>query len=296
VLQAAGQEARGQPPGLYSQPETRFLDATNALSRLSPELYQEYVAAHPVFNRMPEWANSPYQPAPGSAAYQAELTRLLVQEANRVARDLDLPEQTPITEANAIEVEPCPLGFAKRLKAVGKLVTRNYIYQVGVGYKFSFLTRTRLKEEDDQLKATYLEPIGQLDTNGALKLATQFLARASMDVAALGSNCEAQVRAERDSRDKQHFVPLYTITWKERAGSETPHFDAATGRLIVGTKAAVASVELFLPTKSLRQLRVIKSEYILRPPLEITNSDFLNLPDSPPARSLQDFVRPPPPK
>jgi len=53
-------------------------------------------------------------------------------------------------------------------------------------------------------------------------------------------------------------VPLYWITWSEKS----------KGR-------GGASVELCLPTKTLLQMHVNKSEYILRQPLLVANLDDL---------------------
>jgi hypothetical protein len=42
----------------------------------------------------------------------------------------------------------------------------------------------------------------------------------------------------------------------------------------------MASVALFMPTKTLLQLRVEDTQYILRKPLQITNLDFLLSPSN----------------
>lgn len=217
----------------------------------------------------------------GSPAYREEVSRLLLQEANRVARELSLPEKTPISETNVIKVTIYPPRLAKNMEAVGNVITTNFTYYVSVGYKFSALTRTHLQQEDNQLKSKYILPIGQMDTNAAFQLATQFLNAASMDVAALNRDCDVRIDiAVTDGQDNEHFVPLYSISWVKRGKQEMP--------------GNAASVELFLPTKSLRQLHVNKSEYILRQTLQITNPDFLNLPTNGPTRQFAPFRRPPP--
>jgi hypothetical protein len=216
---------------------------------------------------MPPWMNAsslqlgkPFMS--GSPAYRKEVLQLLVQEANRVARELNLPEQLPITETNLISTSIYPPRIAKNLRAIGKIATSNYTYYVSVGNKFSFLVRTHLQQEDNQLKAKYILPINQMDTNAAYQLATQFLTAASMDVAALNRDCDVRMNtATTSGQDDQHFVPLYSISWVNRGKQEMP--------------GNAASVELFLPTKSLRQLHVNKSEYILRTPLQITNLDYV---------------------
>jgi hypothetical protein len=57
----------------------------------------------------------------------------------------------------------------------------------------------------------------------------------------------------------KHFVPLYWVYWSERQKGER----------------GGASVELCLATKTLLQMHVNKSDYILRQPLQIENLDFL---------------------
>lgn len=57
---------------------------------------------------------------------------------------------------------------------------------------------------------------------------------------------------------KQRFTPIYVVSWLTKG---KPHYSAGGG----------ASVELFLPTKTLLSLRVEDSKYILRPPLVVTN-------------------------
>jgi len=216
-----------------------------------------------------------------SPAYREEVSRLLLQEANRVARELSLPEKMPISGTNVIKMTIYPPRLARNMGAVGNVITTNFIYYVSVGYKSSALTRTHLEQEDNQLKSKYVLPISQMDTNAAFQLATQFLAAASMDVVALNRDCDVRIHAAMTSgQDDEHFVPLYSISWVTKGKQEMP--------------GNAASVELFLPTKSLRQMHVNKSEYILRQPLQITNPDFLNLPTNGPARQFAPFGRPPP--
>jgi hypothetical protein len=237
------------------------------------------------FRPVPHWmgGTSPQQGRfffSGSPAYREEVSRLLLQEANRVARELNLPEKMPISGTNVIKVTIYPPRLAKNVQGIGNVVTSNYTYFVSVGYKFSALTRTHLQQEDNQLKSKYILPISQMDTNAAYQLATQFLSAASMDFAALNRDCKVHISVAMAGQDEDHFVPLYFISWVEK-GKE--------GRL-----DNAASVELFLPTKSLRQLHVNKSEYILCRPLRITNPDFLSLPTNGPPRQFRNFGLPPP--
>ncbi len=144
---------------------------------------------------------------------------------------------------------------------MGNITSSNYTYYISVSNKFSYLAKRNLESGYDQLRAHYLWPTSQLDTNGAYQLATQFLRAASMDIAALNSNCVVKIDAlTPEGKGGKHFVPVYWIYWLARGGQGY---------------GPAAVVELFLPTKTIRQLRVNQSEYILRKPLQITNLDFL---------------------
>lgn len=192
-------------------------------------------------------------------AYQNEALSLIIKEANLVAQEMNLQEELPIVETNLLEAYISPPLLAQGSKALGNITTSNYTYYVTVGNKFSFLVRTRLVEDENKARSKYQWPISQIDTNAAYLLATQFLKATSMDVDALNTNCALTVKASLpEDENSKKFVPLYWIIWSEKNKSR-----------------GGASVELCLPTKSLLQMHVNKSEYILRTPLQITNVDFL---------------------
>ena len=80
---------------------------------------------------------------------------------------------------------------------------------------------------------------------------------ASMDVKALNRDCKLTIRVfTPEGEHGSHFVPIYWVSWG------------------IGDKP-VASVELFEPTKTLRQMHVNGPKYILRQPSQVTNLDFL---------------------
>ena len=196
-----------------------------------------------------------------TAAYRKEALRLILAEANSVAEQLHLQEDLPITEASLVSSYVAPPRLAQRLGAIGNLTTTNYAYYISVGNKFSFLTRRALEQEYSQLRKQCLQPMSQMETNAAYQLATQWLSEASMDVNALGKDCNVHILAFTPEGEKgQHFVPIYWVYWSLR-GREG--------------QGSVASVELFEPKKTLRQLRVEESRYILRRPLQFTNLDAL---------------------
>lgn len=194
-------------------------------------------------------------------AYRNTALDLIVAEVNHVAQDLHLQESLPITESNLASYYIPPPRLAQRLGAIGNITTANYTYYFSVDNKFSFLAKTKLQQDYPKLREDYLWPVSRMDTNAAYQLAVKFLSEASMDVKSLNKDCTVHILAYTPEGDKgKHFVPLYWVYWSKP--EQEGH-------------GSIASVELFGPTKTIRQLRVEDSKYILRQPLQITNVDFL---------------------
>jgi serpin B len=192
-------------------------------------------------------------------AYKKEALRLVIQEANGIAHNLNLPENLPITESNLTASYICPPRMLG--SGFGNITTSNYTYYITIGDKFSFLEKRNMEQDYRQLKAQYLRPMNQLNTNTAYQLAVQFLNKVSMDVNGLNRDCDVHVEALfPEGRNGKSFVPVYWVYWSNPTKK---------------SHGSVASVELFEPTKTIRSLRVEDSKYILRKPLEVTNMDYL---------------------
>jgi hypothetical protein len=197
-----------------------------------------------------------------TSAYHQEALRLVIEEANRIAQELNLPESSPIVESNLVtSYIPSP-GMARRLGGgLGNITTSNYTYYISIANKFSFLEKQGMEETYVQLRDHYLWPISRMDTNAAYQLATQFLAAASMDVKSINRDCNIYIDAFMPNGSaSKYFVPIYGVHWT----SKNPQI-----------RGSVAEVKFIEPTKTLCQLRVSRPEYILRQSLQITNLDFL---------------------
>ena len=205
-------------------------------------------------------------------AYQMEAFRLVLQEANNVAKELALCEQLPIRGEDATEAFIPQFGIAWVKKAVGTITTQNYCYSVSIDDKFCYLKKTHLAEECQKYQEQYTWPKRRMDTKEAYQLATQCLMAVSMDVKALNRDLHLIIKPDDDyiRSPPGKFVPVYDVTWcKKWKGipgvdfSNPPKWDP------------VASVRLFAPTKTLLELRVEDPKYILRPPLVFTNLAYL---------------------
>src|SRR5258708_291107 len=117
--------------------------------------------------------------------YQQAACRLLLQQANEIARALQLNETLPLTTTNLVGGYVSPFGFAFAYKKIGNISTTNYIYGVEQAGKFSDVTITKIDDRCRDYAVKYQWPITRLDTNAALNLATQWLTAAHMNVEAL---------------------------------------------------------------------------------------------------------------
>jgi hypothetical protein len=90
---------------------------------------------------------------------------LVLQEANQVARELQLPEELPITRSNIVTGYIDEFGWYYLQKQVGNVTTKNYTYCVSVDDKFSYLEGTHRDEQGWKYSAEYSWPVSQIDTN-----------------------------------------------------------------------------------------------------------------------------------
>jgi hypothetical protein len=196
-------------------------------------------------------------------AYQDAAFKLVLEEANKAAVELNLPETLPITVTNLTEIYISRYGRSRiGIKPIGNISTKDYCYCVSLDHKLSFVVGTH--QDQDALKwiAKYEWPLSRIDTKTPYQLATQWLASLSMDVASLNRDCEVHVVPDPYWNNPKFrgrtFVPIYEVYWLSPK-NKAEHF------------GDIASVKLFLPTKTLVSLRVEDPKYILRPPIMFTN-------------------------
>ncbi len=88
----------------------------------------------------------------------------------------------------------------------------------------------------------------------------------STDVKGLNQGFQVRIELEprwnSDNPKKSTFVPIYVVSWVSEQNRREGY-------------GSVTSVKLFAPTKTLVNLRVEDSDYILRKPLAFTDLDIL---------------------
>lgn len=196
-------------------------------------------------------------------AYQREAFKLVLEEANKGAAELNLPEKLPIIESNLMERYIVRYGASRiGFKPIGMVSTTNYSYCVSVDHKLCYVEGTHQDQDALKWRVKYKWPLSQMDTNTPYQLATQWLSAVSMDVNGLNRNCEVHIVPDRywnnPKFNSKTFVPIYEVYWLSPQNKAVHYGDAA-------------SVKLFLPTKTLVSLRVEDPKYILRPPIVFTN-------------------------
>lgn len=213
----------------------------NALPQVQPQT-QICESEMFVLKHLPDWQYT-------TKAYRDEACRFFLEEANDVAKKLNLSEQLPITRSNLIEIFISPPA----LGSLGSISTSNYAYYCTFGRAFSGLVQRNQARTFNHAIKEFKWPIARINTNNALKVATQLLDAVGMDTTALNRDCSVEVIVFRPEEiGAAHFVPDYWITWRK-------------------PNKVVAFIEFIEPTRSIRQISVWDYKYILRTPIVFTN-------------------------
>lgn len=194
-------------------------------------------------------------------AYHDEAFKLVLQEVNQVAKNMKLEDDLPLTPSNIVGSFISPYGFARAEHALGNITTHKFCYYVSEDDKFSYIEGTHQLADGHKYQASHTWPTNKINLDEAYQQATQWLAAASMDVPALNRDCKRHVAIDMNYSyaPAGKFVPVYWVVWGTDGKSMGP----------------VASVRVFTPTKTLMQLRVNDSKYILRRPIVFTNLQTL---------------------
>jgi len=190
-----------------------------------------------------------------STQFRRTMLKLLLAEANDVARNLNLRERLPILETDVTEVVLATPRIDRLTGIAGAISTSNYQYSFAAGYKFSILTPLHgfknSSTEIQRLTNAYTWPIERFNSNIAVEIATQRLASLNIDTAALSRDCQLRVTTALRT-DMTHFVPMYAVIWQKLDGG-----------------LPVAVCDIFQPNGSVYDLYIDDSMYILRKPIAV---------------------------
>jgi len=205
-------------------------------------------------------------------SYRRAALRTLLDEVNCLAGALQLPEKLPIQPEDLIESAVFPPGWSESSGWFGSIGTPNYHYAASAGNKLCSIERNRISgalgpDYFDSLKRRYAAPKGQMDTNAAYSMATQWLSAAGVDIKALERDSLVQISAW-DLGDK--FVPLYHVSWKQPHATRRQETDPRDD----GFQNA-ATVEFVQPDRRLLQMRVENAQYLKRKPLTVPDRERL---------------------
>lgn len=204
-----------------------------------------------------------------TAAYQAAALQLMIGEANFTAAQLGISERLPAetNQLHVAEVGPVSRGVN------GAVGTSNYVFGFDHGRLRSVRKTDWMKRLDPPVTNLnqFSNRISHIDTNGAYQLATQWLAKLSLDVSLLNVKFTPQVtqptapapriragRGELNPRSPsiKSPLPIFLVTWGERP----PHDMMNPVRLrLLGT------------TPELLELDLRDRQFLGRPPLVVSN-------------------------
>jgi hypothetical protein len=187
-------------------------------------------------------------------AYERAVVKILLEEANAIARELQLNEKLPITREDLVEVHISSALISDASGSLGSIGTRSYLYYCGRQGIGSIVrnfgaSNEGMREYFAELKKKYRIPLAEINTNAAFNLATQWLSAASFDVPALLRDWPVKVHT---SVQGDHFVPFYVVEFGN-----------------------AGEVHLIEPERALLDLRVSKPGYKKRDKLTVPNRDWL---------------------
>jgi hypothetical protein len=236
-----------------------------------------------------------------TTAYQTAALQLMVGEANFAAKQLDLKEPLPIVipaDTNKWEVLPPPMGVG------GMILTSNFDFEFGGGNLTGISKKDWLKKVSPPVTNTreLANQPSLLDTNSAYQLATQWLAKISVDVPKLERTfppCIFQPASRpRDANGifligatNAISIPLYLIGW----GDPQDGFlrTNRTGRPLPPRRPNTLDavyMQILGTTKELLVLHIRNANFFMQPPLILTNAAALLGPLPPPKHFVEELL------
>lgn len=214
-----------------------------------------------------------------TAEYQKQMVRIMIEDVNRFAQQMDLSSNLLITSTNiggAHVFAPC---HCISLGEIGSIDAVNYRYTVDIRKGVKSAVRMSFLREFDDIRSKYTWSLSRLDTNAAFRDALQILKAADVDVDAISRDANSVKMTAWTVNSKQDFIPIYSIAWMKKGAN-------SLSSLLTGDR--LVFIKFLEPTKTIYELNVFNPEYIARKPL--AQPDFVALLTTDPTNNPPEFV------
>src|SRR5690348_15714438 len=121
-------------------------------------------------------------------AYRDEALRLMIGDADRTAKELNLPDHLPITRTSIVKYFVTPPRLFRYTRTIGTITTSNYLYAPYAGKGF-VLVRSDLSTAEARLRSQCLWPTNKINKSTAYRDVTEILRKADIAVDVLNHNC-----------------------------------------------------------------------------------------------------------
>jgi hypothetical protein len=201
-------------------------------------------------------------------AYKYVAIALMLGEANFFAEKTQISQPLPITQTDVKSGShvgpPSPKDFG------GSILTDNYFFGFGWGHLANFYKRGFMATSATDIRQRNIElsrQTSQIDSNEAIRLATNWLSELGVDLLKLESRYKRnhfQWRFNPDGESQEAvLLPVHQVEWR--------------GQLLRSRsyQSAVVVVTVFGVTKELVELRVLDDSLFARSKLQIKERDKL---------------------
>jgi hypothetical protein len=172
--------------------------------------------------------------------------QVMIDEANRVAHELNLPEPSPITKRDVPQAIIDPPFFTKN-GSFGTISTSNFIYYFTAKKMFAGLDNLGNLRGYGELKPSSIT----MDTNAAFSEGCRMMRAVSFDVDGLNRDFACDILAVMPYK-KKGLGFVYTVNWSKNHHTE-------------------AIVQFMQPSGIIMQMHMYTDKYTRRKPLEIPN-------------------------
>lgn len=211
-----------------------------------------------------------------TAAYKYVALTMMIAQANLFATKVDLPLDNPIAQTNVI-LSRCSVNPPRLMGFGGSVVTEKYLFGFGHGHLANFWQWEFHAESSPNIRAQqeeWAKMSSQIGANDVHQLALTWLADLGVDTATLERKYPCEIKQEFFYRRPAGSLapvdqgkvplPIFVISWGAIPIRGHPQYSFPA-----------VSMTVFGPAKKLVEFHLLDDSLMLRPKLEIENSEQL---------------------